>query len=161
MNAALVMQIQKFMLEFGKGFAFIGSQYPLKVGGEDFLIDLLFYHIKLKSYIVVELKMGKFKPEYAGKLQFYITAVDRELKDENDNATIGIILCKDKNKVVAEYSLDGIKSPLGIADYKINESLSGKLADNLPSTKELENKLSKLTEKYEDDDDEEVKENDE
>lgn len=136
LEKSLVAQIQKFMLELGRGFAFVGSQYQISVGDEDFFIDLLFYHIKLKSYVIIELKTGKFKPEYAGKLQFYITAVDRQLREDGDNPSIGIILCKDKNKVVAEYSLEGMKTPLGIADYKLKESL--------PSTKELEEKLNAL-----------------
>ena len=142
LEKSLVKHIQKFMLELGKGFAFIGNQYQLNVGGDLFFIDILFYHVKLKCYVAIELKIGKFKPEYAGKMQFYLTALDREVKDSSDNPSIGIILCKEKNKLVAEYSLDGITVPLGIADYKLKHSIPDMLKQSLPSPEELEAELS-------------------
>lgn len=142
LEKSLVQHIQKFMLELGKGFAFIGNQYELNVGGESFFIDILFYHVKLKCYVAIELKIGKFKPEYAGKMQFYLTALDREVKDKSDNPSIGIILCKEKNKLVAEYALDGMTAPLGIADYKLKRSIPDSLKQSLPSLEELEQELS-------------------
>jgi hypothetical protein len=115
----LIEHIKKFLLELGQGFAFIGSQVPVDVDSEEFFIDLLFYHVKLKSYIVIELKAGTFKPEHTGKLSFYLTAVDEQVCEESDNKTIGILLCKKKNKIVAEYALRGISQPIGISEYKL------------------------------------------
>ena len=105
------------MLEFGEGFAYIGKEYHLNINGDDFYIDLLFYNLKLHSYIVIELKSEKFKPEHLGQLNFYVTAVNRELKTDRDNATIGLLICKDKNDVVCEYSLEQIFQPIGISFY--------------------------------------------
>ena len=113
----LIDHIRKFLLELGCGFAFLGSQYKLEVGGEDFYIDLLFYNLKLRSYFLLELKSDKFKPEYAGKLSFYITAVNRLLKQEGDNPTIGLLLCKKANKIVVEYALDDFRHPIGVSEY--------------------------------------------
>lgn len=105
------------MLEFGEGFAYIGKEYHLNINGDDFYIDLLFYNLKLHSYIVIELKSEKFKPEHLGQLNFYVTAVNRELKTDRDNATIELLICKDKNDVVCEYSLEQIFQPIGISFY--------------------------------------------
>ena len=113
----LINHIRNFLLELGQGFAFLGSQYKLEVGGEDFYIDLLFYNLKLRSYFVLELKSDKFKAEYAGKLSFYITAVNRLLKQEGDNPTIGLLLCKKANKIVVEYALDDFRHPIGVSEY--------------------------------------------
>lgn len=124
-------------MELGQGFAFVGEQYHIEVGDEDFYIDLLFYHLKLRCYIVIELKNGKFKPEYAGKLNFYISVVDDKLKQDMDKPTIGLLLCKDKNKAVAQYSLNNINNPIGIAEYITEQK---KL---LPSVEELEEELNK------------------
>ncbi len=113
----MIDHIRNFLIELGTGFAFLGSQYKVSVGDEDFFCDLLFYHTKLRSYVVIELKAGKFKPEYLGKLGFYITAVDRQIKHEADNPTIGLLLCKKANKVIVEYSLNNNKQPMGVAEY--------------------------------------------
>ena len=119
----MIEKIKKVLLEFGKGFSFVGSQYKLTVGNNDYFIDLMFYHLKLKSYIVVELKATEFKPEYIGKMNFYLSVVDDLVKDENDNPTIGLILCKDKDKIVSQYSLKDINKPIGISSFKIKEYL--------------------------------------
>lgn len=119
----ILEKIKKVLLEFGKGFSFVGSQYKLVVGNKDYFIDLLFYHLKLKSYIVVELKATDFKPEYIGKMNFYLSAVDDLIKDKNDNPTIGLILCKNKDKFTAQYSLKDINKPIGISSFKLKEYL--------------------------------------
>jgi hypothetical protein len=114
-------------LELGTGFAFLGNQYRLNVGGEDFYIDLLFYNLNLRCYVVIELKTGEFKPEYVGQLNFYLSAVDGVLKHDNDNSTIGLLLCKTKNDLVAEYSLKDVSKPIGVSEYQVTNSLSGEL----------------------------------
>lgn len=129
------------MLELGAGFAFVGRQVHLEVGDSDFFIDLLFYHLKLHCYVVIELKAGPFKPEHLGQLGFYLTAVDRQVKAEKDNSTIGLLLCKSKNKVVAEYALGDKTQPMGIAEFKLLESLPEPLQTNLPSIKQIEEEL--------------------
>jgi len=131
------------MLELGKGFAFVGRQYHLEVGGDDFYIDLLFYHLKLHCYVAIELKTGKFKPEYSGKLNFYLTALDEQVKSSEDAPSIGLILCKDRNNVVAEYSLRDINKPVGISRYELATSLPEELKENLPTLEEVEAELSK------------------
>jgi len=138
---ALVQHISRFLLELGAGFAFVGQQYHLEVGGDDFFIDLLFYHLKLRCYVVVELKSGAFKPEHVGQLGFYIAAVDGELKSEHDEPTLGLLLCKSKNKVVAEYALRDSGKALGVAEYQLQSSLPDKLQTNLPTIEELEQAL--------------------
>ena len=135
---ALTENITKFLLELGSGFAFVGRQYKLIVGGDEFRIDLLFYHIKLKCYVVVELKATEFKPEFAGKLSFYTSAVDGEIKDINDNPTIGILICKSKNDLVIEYALKDINKPLGISQYELTEILPKEYKSSLPSIEEIE-----------------------
>jgi predicted nuclease of restriction endonuclease-like (RecB) superfamily len=135
---ALVKHVTEFLLELGAGFAFVGRQVLLDVAGEEFFIDLLFYHLKLRCYVVIELKGGKFKPEHLGQLSFYMTAVDKQLKHEQDNPTIGLLLCKSKNKVVAEYALGDKTQPMGIAEYKLIESLPDPLRTNLPSIEQIE-----------------------
>ena len=129
LEEALINNITKVLLEFGRGFAFVGHQYHLEVAGEDYYIDLLFYNIKLKCYVVIELKIGEFKPEYVGQLSFYLTAIDEQIKEVNDNPTIGLLLCRYKNNVVAEYTLKDMNKPMGISEYKIK--------DYLPSIEEL------------------------
>ena len=136
--------VTRFLLELGAGFAFVGRQVLLDVGGEEFFIDLLFYHLKLRCYVVIELKAGKFKPEHLGQLGFYLTAVDRQVKSEQDNPSIGLLLCKSKNKVVAEYALGDKSQPMGIAEYKLLESLPEPLQTNLPSIEQIENELKDL-----------------
>lgn len=139
----LVQHITKFLLELGAGFSFVGQQYHLEVGDEDFFIDLLFYHLKLRSYVVVELKSGKFKPEYAGQLNFYLSAIDAQVKQPDDNPSIGLLLCKNKNKLVAEYALKDISKPVGVSEYKIVKSIPNKLKTSLPTIEELEKELKK------------------
>jgi predicted nuclease of restriction endonuclease-like (RecB) superfamily len=141
---ALVKHVTEFLLELGAGFAFVGRQVLLDVGGEEFFIDLLFYHLKLRCYVVIELKGGKFKPEHLGQLSFYMTAVDRQIKHEQDSPTIGLLLCKSKNKVVAEYALGDKSQPMGIAEYKLLESLPTELQTSLPSIEQIENELARL-----------------
>ncbi len=139
---ALVKHVTEFLLELGAGFAFVGRQVLLDVGGDEFFIDLLFYHLKLRCYVVIELKGGKFKPEHLGQLGFYLTAVDRQVKNEHDNPTIGLLLCKSKNKIVAEYALGDKTQPMGIAEYKLLESLPAELQTSLPSIEQIERELA-------------------
>ncbi|MFO1267495.1 MAG: PDDEXK nuclease domain-containing protein [Rubrivivax sp.] len=139
---ALVRHVTEFLLELGAGFAFVGRQVLLDVGGDEFFIDLLFYHLKLRSYVVIELKGGKFKPEHLGQLGFYLTAVDRQVKSEHDNPTIGLLLCKSKNRVVAEYALGDKSQPMGVAEYKLLESLPPELQISLPSIEQIERELT-------------------
>ena len=139
---ALVQQITKLLLEFGSGFAFMGNQYPITVGSREFFIDLLFYNVKLHCYFVVELKTVEFEPEFAGKLSFYLSAIDGELRTENDNPTIGLLLCKGKDKVVAEYALKDINKPMGISEYKLSNKISEELSENLPTIEDIERRIN-------------------
>jgi len=148
---ALVKHVTEFLLELGAGFAFVGRQVLLDVGGDEFFIDLLFYHLKLRCYVVIELKGGKFKPEHLGQLGFYLTAVDRQVKSEHDNPTIGLLLCKSKNKIVAEYALGDKSQPMGIAEYKLLESLPAELQTSLPSIEQIERELGNSDTSMEDD----------
>ncbi len=141
MEKHLVQQVAKLLLEFGTGFAFIGNQVHLQVGEEDFYLDLLFYHTKLRCYVVIELKTGKFKPEYAGKLNFYLSAVDGQMKSEQDNPSIGIILCKEKNRIVAEYALKDMAKPIGVSEYKLLQEIPADLKISLLSIEEIEERL--------------------
>ncbi len=140
---ALIDSIQKFLIELGNGFAFVGKQVEMKVGHQSFFIDLLFYHIKLKRYVVIELKTGEFEPEHAGKLNFYVTSVDKQLRDENDNATVGLIICKTKDDIIAEYSLTDLHKPLGISSYELKKILPDNFKSSLPSIEDIENELNK------------------
>lgn len=149
-ESALVKHVTEFLLELGAGFAFVGRQVLLDVGGDEFFIDLLFYHLKLRCYVVIELKAGKFKPEHLGQLGFYLTAVDRQIKSEHDNPTIGLLLCKTKNKIVAEYALGDKTQPMGIAEYKLPETLPAELQTSLPSIEQIERELAGET--HQDDD---------
>jgi predicted nuclease of restriction endonuclease-like (RecB) superfamily len=139
---ALVKHVTEFLLELGAGFAFVGRQVLLDVGGDEFFIDLLFYHLKLRCYVVIELKGGKFKPEHLGQLGFYLTAVDTQIKHVQDGPTIGLLLCKSKNKVVAEYALRDKAQPLGVAEYQLLESLPPELQTSLPSIEQIERELA-------------------
>jgi predicted nuclease of restriction endonuclease-like (RecB) superfamily len=141
LQQALLASIRRFLLELGVGFTFVASNYHIVVGNEDYYIDLLFYHIRLHCYIVIELKAGNFKPEYVGKLNFYMTAIDRQVKEKEDKKTIGIILCKTKNKVTAEYALSNIQNPMGVATYQTTDALPEDLKDKLPDIKELAARL--------------------
>lgn len=138
---ALVKDITKLLLELGTGFAFLGNQYHLNVGGDDFYIDLLFYNLNLRCYIVIELKTGEFKPEYAGQLNFYLSAVDGMLKKDNDNSSIGLLLCKSKNALVAEYALKDMSKPIGVSEYKITNSLPEGLSRQLPSIEDIQKRI--------------------
>ncbi len=140
---ALCRHMENFLLEMGAGFAFIGRQYHLEVGGQDFYLDLLFYHVKLRCFVVVELKNKELKPAYAGKMNFYLSAVDDLLKHTDDQPSIGLILCKTKNNVLAEYTLRDMAKPIGIAEYRLTASLPEKLQTALPSIEELEAELTK------------------
>jgi len=135
----LIDHIRNFLLELGQGFAFIGNQYHIELEGEDYYIDLLFYHVKLKCYVVIELKTGKFKPEYAGKLNFYLNLIDRQIKDKSDNPTIGLILCEDKKNIIVEYAIEGINKPMGVSGFKLTEKLPEQLKQYLPTEEALAN----------------------
>ena len=141
---ALIQDVTKLLLELGTGFAFVGNQYHLNVAGDDFYIDLLFYNINLHCYVVIELKTGEFKPEYAGKLNFYLSAVDEIIKTEQDNPSIGLLLCKSKNDIVAEYSLRDMSKPIGVSEYMITSRLPKTLEKQLPSVEDIQNRI-KLT----------------
>lgn len=139
---ALIKQITSFLLELGTGFAFLGNQYHLNVGGDDFYIDLLFYNLNLRCYVVIELKTGNFKPEYAGQLNFYLSAIDGQLKKDTDNPTIGLLLCKSKNNLVAEYSLRDMNKPMGVSEYKFGGDLPEQLKNELPSIDDIIKRIS-------------------
>ena len=139
----LTKNITKFLLELGKGFAFLGRQYKIEIGENEHYLDMLFYHVELRCYIVIELKAGKFIPEYAGKLNYYLSAVDSQLRKANDNPTIGVILCKRKDKIDAEYALRDIRKPLGISEYLLTNTIPDELRPQLPSVEELERELEK------------------
>ena len=144
MEKALIHHITNFLLELGTGFAFMGSQFHLEIGGDDFYIDLLFYHLQLRSYVAIDLKMTKFKPEYSGKMNFYLSALDDKLKTEQDQPSIGIILCKEKNKVVAEYALRGIRQPIGVSEFELTRAVPADLQAQLPSIEALERELMEV-----------------
>ena len=141
LERGLLDHLRQFLLELGVGFAFVGSQYRLTVGNEEFYIDLLFYHLKLRAYVVVDLKMKAFEPEFAGKMNFYLSAVNDLLRHPDDQPSIGIILCKTRERFVAEYALRDINKPIGISEYRLAESLPEKLQGSLPTIEELENEL--------------------
>lgn len=138
---ALIKDVTKLLLELGTGFAFLGNQYHLNIGGEDFYVDLLFYNLNLRCYVVIELKTGEFKPEYVGQLNFYLSAIDGNLKTAQDNSTIGLLLCKNKNNIVAEYSLKDISKPIGVSEYKITNNLPVELEKQLPSIKDIQSRI--------------------
>lgn len=140
----LTQHITQFLLELGKGFAFIGRQYHLEVAGNDYYVDLLFYHVTLKCYVVVELKNRKFIPEYAGKLNFYLSAVDSLLKRDDDHPTIGLLLCRDKNNIEVEFALRDMSKPMGVSEYTLVEALPDNLKGSLPTVEEIESDLQQL-----------------
>lgn len=141
LEAGLVQHITQFLLELGAGFAYMGRQVPLEVGERDFFLDLLFYHVRLHCYVVVELKTGDFEPEFAGKLNFYLKAVDKQLRRDGDQPTIGLLLCKSKDRLVAEYALSDIQKPMGLATYTLSHTLPESLQGQLPSIEQLEREL--------------------
>ena len=138
----LIRHITRFLLELGSGFAFVGRQFRLEVAGDEFFIDLLFYHTRLKCYVVVELKATAFKPEHAGQLNFYLAAIDAQMKAPDDKPTIGLLLCKQQNRLVAEYALSGIDKPIGVAEYQLLRNLPEALEQSLPSIAEIEAELA-------------------
>ena len=137
----LIANIAKTIMELGTGFAFVGNQYHMEISGKDYYLDLLFYNTKLRCYIVIELKNTEFKPEYAGKLNFYLSAVDDILRHEHDNPSIGILLCKERDKLTAEYALRDINKPIGVSEYKLSDFVPQELADTLPSAKDIEKRI--------------------
>ena len=142
-EGALIRHVTRFLLELGAGFAFVGRQFRLEVGGDEFFIDLLFYHTRLKCYVVVELKATAFKPEHAGQLNFYLSAVDAQVKADDDKPSIGLLLCREQNRLVAEYALSGMTKPIGVAEYQLVRALPQPLDTSLPSIEELEAALSR------------------
>jgi len=137
----LVANIAKTIMELGTGFAYMGNQYHIEVSGKDYYIDLLFYNTKLRCYVVIELKNTDFKPEYAGQLNFYLSAIDDMLKHEHDNPTIGILLCKTRDKLTAEYALKDINKPIGVSEYKLSDFVPAELIDTLPSAEDIEKRI--------------------
>jgi hypothetical protein len=142
LKTGLLAHIQKFLLELGRGFAFVGRQYRLEVSDREFPLDLLFYHLDLRCFAAVDLKKGGFKPEYAGKKNFYRSVVDDQLRHAGDASTIGLILCQTKDRILAEYSLRDIHKPIGVADYELTRALPKELASSLPSIESIEAELS-------------------
>lgn len=143
LEEALVTQLTRFLLELGAGFSYVGRQRKLEVEGDEFFIDLLFYHTRLHCYVVIELKAGKFKPEFAGKLNFYVSAVDGILKSKEDKSTIGLLICKSKNDTVVEYALKDIRKPMGVSAYQITKHLPKAYRASLPSIQEIETELER------------------
>ncbi|CAM3516893.1 DUF1016 domain-containing protein [Deinococcus saxicola] len=144
LERGLLAHLREFMLELGVGFAFVGSQYHLEVGGEDFYLDLLFYHLKLRCYVVIDLKIGEFRPEYVGKMNFYLSAADDLLRHPDDAPSIGLLLCHTQNRVIAEYALRDVNKPLGVSTYELAEALPPELRGQLPSVEELEQEFEGL-----------------
>ncbi len=145
LERALIDHIRDFLLELGVGFAFVGSQYHLEVGGQDFYIDLLFYHLRLRCYVVVDLKMSDFQPEYSGKMNFYLSAADDLLRHPDDQPSIGIILCKSKNQAIAEYALRNLSKPIGVSAYQLQSALPEQMKSSLPTIEELEDVLETVS----------------
>jgi len=142
LEKALVKHIRYFLLELGAGFAFVGHQYHLEIGEQDFYLDLLFYHLHLRCFIVIDLKIGDFKPEDSGKMNFYLSAVDDLLKHKDDQPSIGLVLCRSKNKMIAEYALRDINKPMGISTYQLTKALPESLQNRLPTIEQLEAELN-------------------
>jgi predicted nuclease of restriction endonuclease-like (RecB) superfamily len=143
LEKALIQYLKKFMLELGRGFAYVGNQKNLNVAGEDFFLDLLFYNYYLHCFVVFELKIGEFEPEFAGKLNFYVNAINEQIKGKEDKPTIGVLLCKTPNDTVVKFSLQGIKTPLGVADYELAKALPKQLKAEMPTVEELETEIER------------------
>jgi predicted nuclease of restriction endonuclease-like (RecB) superfamily len=146
LERGLLEHLRQFLIELGTGFAFVGSQVPLEVGGEDFKLDLLFYHLKLRCFFVIDLKMTPFKPEYAGKMNFYLSAVDDMIRHPDDKPSVGLVLCKTKNRIIAEYALRNTATPIGVSEFRHIEKLPEQLRGTLPTIEEIEAELSKPVE---------------
>jgi predicted nuclease of restriction endonuclease-like (RecB) superfamily len=142
LEAGLLHHLERFLLELGQGFAFVGRQYHLEVGDEDFYLDLVFYHLRLRCFVVAEIKKGAFQAEYAGKMNFYLNLVDDVLRHEADAPSIGLILCQDRNRVVAEYALRGMNKPIGVSEYELTRSLPRELRSSLPTIEAIEAELA-------------------
>ncbi|MGH9948788.1 MAG: PDDEXK nuclease domain-containing protein, partial [Pyrinomonadaceae bacterium] len=142
---AMMRHIREYLLELGVGFAFVGSQYRLEIDGEEFFIDQLFYHLKLRCYFVLELKAGKFKPEYLGKLNFYLSAFDDLVAGGDDKPSVGLILCRGDNKTVVEYAMRDMSKPIGISSYELTKVLPENLRGSLPTIEEIEAELQTVT----------------
>ena len=145
LERALIAHMRDFLLELGVGFSFVGSQYALEVADQEFRIDLLFYHLKLRCFIVIDLKMGKFEPAYSGQINFYVNAVDNLLRHPDDQPTIGLVLCKSKENTIVEYSLRGINTPIGVSTHSSThsiEQLPGQLQESLPTVEQLQQELN-------------------
>ena len=142
LETTLLHLLERFLLELGQGFAFVGRQYSLKVGDREFYIDLLFYHLKLRCFVVIDLKKGAFKPEYAGKMNFYLNVVDEQFRRVPDAPSIGLILCQDRNQIVAEYTLRGLDKPIGVSEYELTRALPPNLKSALPTVEEIEAELT-------------------
>ena len=145
LERGLIDHIRDFLLELGMGFAFMGSQYPIAVSNRDYRLDLLFYHTHLHCYIVIDLKMGEFEPEYSGKMNFYVTAVDNLLRRPGDEPTIGLIICKSKDKTIVEYALNDMQKPIGVSTFQLKKNLPSELQNSLPTIEQLEIEVSTLT----------------
>ena len=141
---ASVQHITKFMLALGKGFAFVGNQVPIVIDEQECFIDMLFYNLILRCFVVCEIKCTKFKPDHIGQLNFYLNAVDDKIRHKDDNPSVGLLLCKSRNKVIAEYALKGIEKPIGISEYKLTKALPKNLQDIMPSIEEIEAELNDL-----------------
>jgi predicted nuclease of restriction endonuclease-like (RecB) superfamily len=146
LESKLLHQLERFLLELGQGFAFVARQFPLQVGASDFRIDLLFFHLKLRCFVVIDLKKGEFQPEYAGKMNFYLAVVDDKLRHETDAPSIGLILCQDRNQIVAEYALRGATTPIGISEYELTRALPANFRSALPTVEEIESELGEPSE---------------
>ncbi|HEX7375963.1 MAG TPA: PDDEXK nuclease domain-containing protein [Pirellulales bacterium] len=142
LELSLLLHVERFLLELGQGFAFVGRQYRITIGDEEFSIDLLFYHLKLRSFVVIDLKTGAFKAEYAGKMNLYLGAIDDQLRHATDSPTVGLILCQDRNRVVAEYALRGMTQPIGVSEYELTRVLPREFESSLPSIDEIEAELA-------------------
>jgi len=142
LETSLLRHLERFLLELGQGFAFVGRQVRVEVGGDDFSIDLLFYHLRLRSFVVIDLKQGAFKPEFAGKMNFYLNAIDEQQRHDSDGPSIGLILCQKRNHVVAEYALRGMDKPIGISQYELTRALPASLKSALPTVEEIEAELA-------------------
>lgn len=142
LETGLVRHLERFLIELGQGFAFVGRQVRLEVGDEDFYLDLLFYHLRLRCFVVVELKRGSFLPEYAGKMNFYLGVVDDQMRHPGDNPSIGLVLCQERNRIVAEYALRGMAKPIGVSEYQLTRALPRELQSALPTIEQIEQELS-------------------
>lgn len=156
LERALIDHIRDFLMELGLGFAFLGSQYPLVVSGKEYRLDLLFYHVHLHCYVVIDLKTGEFEPEYSGKMSFYVAAVDNLLRSDRDDPTIGIILCKTRDKTTVEYALQGSQQPIGVSTYQTQSQLPPSFQENFPTVEQLEMELSNAVEDIVDSTDSEI-----